>query len=215
MCFSAKASIISYGLGMVASTLLFLSKNKFNKHIGLFCLVFVQIQLAEFFMWSDQKCGLMNHYGSVFAHFNLMLQPLSIFIGAYLYQTTIIPNNYLYFLIVLYSFVFIMPIYHHFFKNARRLCSKNISSSYLEWDFNIDKKWWFYQVYRFIYLISLIFSWLLLKDKTKGPLMFGLLLGSIIMANLYSNNKMSYLNNWESIWCFIAVSIPTIMLLIK
>ena len=218
MCFSAKASIISYGIGMTASIMLLLSKNKFNKHIGLFCLVFVQMQLAEFFLWSDQKCGLMNHYGSVFTHFNLMLQPLSIFIGAYLYQTMFIPYKYLLVIGIIYFTPILMALYHHFIKRPSfKLCSKGTQNifGHLNWDWNIDENWIIFKLYKILIPIGILIPWLLLKDKTKGLLMFGLLFGSLIIGNINTNKKQDIFHNWESIWCFIAVIIPIIILLIR
>lgn len=50
MCFSKESSIISYLIGLVPSYLLLKSDNKYNKHIGLFCLTFIQMQFAEFLM---------------------------------------------------------------------------------------------------------------------------------------------------------------------
>ena len=83
MCFSFASSIISYVLGVTASTLLLQSKNNTNKHIALFCLTFAHMQLAEALMWGDINCkSNLNHYGSILAHFNLILQPLSIFFEA-------------------------------------------------------------------------------------------------------------------------------------
>ena len=62
MCFSFESSITSYIIGVIASSLLLLSKNNTNKHIALFCLTFVHIQLAEAFMWSDINCkNNLNH----------------------------------------------------------------------------------------------------------------------------------------------------------
>ena len=44
MCFSAEASIIAYILGTIASLYLLTGKDKYDKHIGLFSIVFIQIQ---------------------------------------------------------------------------------------------------------------------------------------------------------------------------
>ena len=119
MCFSKESSIISYLVGLIPSYLLLISDNKYNKHIGLISLVFIQIQLAEFLMWSDINCkNKLNHYGSKFAHIILSLQPLSLLIGAYYFKTTTIDQKLLLALTLIYTIPFFIIIHHQFFKNA-------------------------------------------------------------------------------------------------
>ena len=94
MCFSAKASLSAYILGTIGSLYLLINGDKYDKHIGLFSLTFVQMQLAEFFMWIDKDCNKnINHYATIFARYILFLQPLSIILGALLFKTTNISNN--------------------------------------------------------------------------------------------------------------------------
>ena len=170
MCFSFESSIISYVLGITVSALLLQSKNYSDKHIALFSLTFVQMQLAEALMWYDINCkSNLNHYGSILAHFILILQPLSIFIGAYYFNTTIIPKNILQILIILYSFPLLMAMYHHFIKKTVKLCSLNTKKNKGEllWDFNIRKDWWFYQIYSIIQPASILLIWLLFSKFSK------------------------------------------------
>lgn len=214
MCFSFESSIISYILGVTASTVLLQSKNNANKHIALFCLTFVHMQLAEALMWSDINCkSKLNHYGSILAHFNLILQPLSILIGAYYLNTTIIPKNILQVLIIVYCVPLLMFIYHHNFKKPFELCSlnSNKNNGELSWDFNIDRNGIIWKTYSFLYFIVVFFLWLFLKDKTKGYLMFILLLTTIILGitDTKSISISKFLNEWESKWCYYAVAIPT------
>ena len=113
MCFSFESSIISYVLGVTASILLLQTNDNAKKHIALFALTFVHMQLAEALMWSDVECkNKLNHYGSIFAHFNLILQPLSILIGAYYFNTTVIPKSYLQVLIFIYFIPLLMAIHY-------------------------------------------------------------------------------------------------------
>ena len=219
MCFSKESSIISYLIGLVPSYLLLKSNNKYNKHIGLFCLTFIQMQFAEFLMWSDIKCqNNLNQYGSILAHLILCLQPLSILIGAYYFKTTTIDQKLLLALIFIYMIPFLMALYHHFVKKKVKLCSLNTKKNKgeLMWDFNIRKDWWFYQIYSIIQPASILLLWLLLKDKTKGKVMFGLLLSSIILSIIYTKSiqPKKFLNDWESKWCFLSISIPTIIKLL-
>ena len=92
MCFSAEASITSYIIGTIFSIYLLIKGDKYDKHIGLFSLVFIQMQLIEFFMWIDQSCQNTNYYASILVNLILTLQPLSIIVGAILFKTTTIPT---------------------------------------------------------------------------------------------------------------------------
>lgn len=214
MCFSKESSIISYLIGLIPSYLLLKSNNKYNKHIGLFCLTFIQMQFAEFLMWSDIKCqNNLNQYGSILANLILCLQPLSILIGAYYFKTTTIDQKLLLALIFIYMIPFLMSLYHHFVKKKVKLCSTTNERGQLIWDFNMSKKWWFYRLYLLFYFSGLFIVWLYLKDNKKGKVMFGLLLSSIILSIIYTKSIQpnKFLNDWESKWCFLAVSIPTII----
>ena len=86
MCFSERSSIITFFSGLGLSLFLFLKGNKYEKHIAFFTFVFIQMQLAEYFMWKDQKCGKTNHYATVYAHFILLFQPISILIGRIIFK---------------------------------------------------------------------------------------------------------------------------------
>ena len=96
MCYNKETSIITYVISIIFSGLLFYKGDRYDKNIAIFCFTFIQIQLAEYFMWLDQSCGLVNHYATIFAHLILMLEPISIIVGALLYDTLDVPKKYLY-----------------------------------------------------------------------------------------------------------------------
>ena len=54
MCFNKNSSIVSYFTASLLSVILFNYGDKIDKHIALFSLVFIQMQLVEYFMWKDQ-----------------------------------------------------------------------------------------------------------------------------------------------------------------
>lgn len=201
MCFSAEASLTAYILGSIASLYLLINGDKYDKHIGLFSLTFVQMQLAEFLMWIDQDCNKnINHYATIFAEYILTLQPFSIIVGAILFKTTNIPNNLLYIFLLIFIIGLInysiMVIY-----NKRKLCSKSINNGYLKWDRinKIDK------INFIFYFIFMFLIWPFLKSK-KGVLIFILGIISLLFG---LNNKYEFnFAQWESKWCFISVLLP-------
>ena len=206
MCFSAEASLTSYVLGSIASLYLLIKGDKYDKHIGLFSLTFIQMQLAEFLMWIDQDCNKnINHYATIFAEYILILQPLSIILGALLFKTTNIPKNLLY-LFLLISIICLINYSKGVVYNKRKLCSKSIDNSYLEWD--IIKE---YDLISYIiYFIFMFLIWPFVKNK-KGliVLIFGML---SLLFGLNNNYKFNFAQ-WESKWCFFAVLLPFLIII--
>lgn len=216
MCFNKKSSIISYTLGSICSLILFYIGDKYDKCIAIFSLCFIQIQLAEFFMWSDQSCGKINHFASIFANIALPLQPLSIFLVILFYKTTYIPQNIIYFCLVLVSIHLIKTIINNI-KNKRQLCSKETKSGFLEWDFPYDKHSSLEKIIDLIiYFIFVFIPWLFFKNHFKGNLVFFIGLTTLLYSHFTNkNNKINIFQQWESKWCILSVIIPIIFLFIK
>ena len=113
MCFSAKSSISTFILGTTASIiLLFTSKNPTNRHLGLFLIAVNLMQLLEYWMWIDQKCGFLNSFASKSVYPVLALQILTIFYGALIFKTTYIPKkNTTTFNIVIFNFLNLLYLF--------------------------------------------------------------------------------------------------------
>ena len=95
MCYSAESSINNYGLGMLLSLGLYTLGNNYDKHFAFFIFVVIQMQLVEYFMWKDQKCGIMNKIATISANIILLLQPVSVLLGGYLFNTMNVSNSLL------------------------------------------------------------------------------------------------------------------------
>lgn len=208
MCFSAESSLSAYILGVIASLYLLIKGDRYDKHIGLFSLTFIQMQIAEFLIWIDLDCNKnLNHYASILTEYILILQPLSIILGAILFKTTNIPNNLLY-LFLLFSIIIFVDHSIKVFYNKKRLCSKSINNGYLEWD-NIDN----HNIYDYItYFIFLFFIWPFFKN-VKGIYVFMYTLISLLVG--LNNNYEFNFAQWESKWCFIGVLLPFLIIIIK
>ena len=206
MCFSPEVSLTAYILGTIAWLYLLIKGDKYDKHIGLFTLIFIQIQLAEFFMWIDQDCNKnINHYASIFAKYILFLQPLIIIIGALVFKTTNISNNLLYFLILGYIIGFLKSTIDMIY-NKKKYCSKSINNGYLEWDFMEE-----YNLFDYIiYFIFMFLIWPFLKNE-KGIIVLIFLLISLLYG-LNENYKFNFAQ-WESKWCFFSVLLPFLIII--
>ena len=206
MCFSAEASLTAYILGSIASLYLLIKGDKYDKHIGLYSLTFIQMQFAEFLMWIDQNCNKnINHYATIFAEYIIILQPLSIILGALLFKTTNISNNLLYIFLLIFI-IWLINYSKNVAYNKRKLCSKSINNGYLEWDIIKEYNLFGYSIYFiFVFLI-----WPFVKNK-KGliVLIFSML---SLLFGLNNNYKFNFAQ-WESKWCFFGVLLPFLIII--
>ena len=225
MCFSKEASITAYIVGMLFTIILFLIGDRYDKNVAIYSFVLLQIQLAEYFMWSDQGCGLINNYATWFAQLIIYLQPISILLGAYIYNTFTISARTLRILLFLESLVLIVSFGRNVVENrGKYLCSKEKNSGYLEWDFmNSDHlvgkdNMIILSFIGVVWFSAVFLPWIFLKDRTKGLLVFSMLTLSLLysiyeIGNL--NSKMDIFRQWESKWCYTAIILPTAFLLLK
>jgi len=206
MCYSSESSIKSFAIGITTSLyLLFFSKNRTNRHIGLFFSFVSMIQLLEYFMWIDQKCGLLNNFASRSIVLVLALQVYSLFLGSYIFNTTYIPRNYLFYLLLIGSLGIIHTIYFYYFQNNLKWCTKPNENNSMQWaNFGIVNKATTY----FYYGIFIAFA-LLLKEHAKGFII--LLLGVFT----FKYTRHTNINTSNSRWCFFSAYIPSIMIAIE
>ena len=207
MCYNKETSIISYIAGVAASIYLFISGDKYDKNIAIFCLTFIQIQLVEFFMWLDQKCGIINKLATIFGNIILGLQPFSILLGAYLFNTTFISKNILIIALIINFIIVLNTIFYYILEYNKKICSKEKKQFGLSWDINYNEN----DIYvKILYFIGMFLVWLFYKN-IKG-IIIALIAFALLIKNLYDfkSNKVKY--TWESHWCIESVSIPIIFI---
>jgi hypothetical protein len=208
MCYNKEISLITYIIGTSLSLYLFLIGDKYDKNIALLFFTFIQMQLVEFFMWTNQNCNIYNKLATIFGHIILCLQPLLILVGSYIYNTTIINKNIILFLIIINLFSILSVIYKYIKNNKKFICSKSYNNDGLKWDIGSVS----FIGYIF-YFFGLFFIWPFFKNKKKGILIFLLTLFTLIKNTYdFKNNKIK--ETWESHWCFESVSIPIIYLIL-
>jgi hypothetical protein len=156
-------------------------------------------------MWIDQSCQNTNYYASILVDLLLVLQPLSIILGAILFKTTTIPNLILFGCLILIISFCIIQI-NKINNNKKKLCSKHINNGYLEWD-KIKKTT---KLDYIVYFIFMGIIWPFMKNK-KG---FIVLIFGIISLLFGVNNGFKFdFAQWESKWCFFGVALPLIIIL--
>lgn len=204
MCYSATSSISSFLIGMPSSVYLMMQKNKYAKHLGLFFCSVLLMQLAEFFMWIDQSCGVLNFIATKSVISILMLQLLTLIIGGYIYKTIPLKKNFYEPLLIACTIYFIyistLSILH------KTSCSKSINGTlqwgqYKQFMLNSYTEWFYF------FIFVLFFSYLSLRSWMWA---LAFIMGTIF---LYSNYNVNILSQYSK-WCYYSASIPVIIMLI-
>lgn len=203
MCYSAESSINNYGLGMLLSLGLYTLGNNYDKHFAFFIFVVIQMQLAEYFMWKDQKCGIMNKIATISANTILLLQPVSVLFGGYLFNTLNVSNSLLLSISIPYLLIGILVLMYRYYYETKQICTK-APDGYLVWFFNENKffKGILSNVQLFLYLILLIIPWLYLKDFNISFVIPLIISGALIIHSFYHNRQ----NEWQTKWCYYIIN---------
>lgn len=207
MCYSAESSIKNYAIGIAPLIPLFIYGNKFDKHFVFVIFFVIQIQLLEYFMWIDQKCGIINKIATITANFQLMLQPFFVLLGGYIFQTFNILDDNLILIMSSYLLVGSIMMFYRYSKMDFRksICSKPDENGNLIWYF--VKKRLFknpiisHSLSTIPYLIFLIVPWYYLKDMKIGIFLILLFLISFVSHTLYYGK-----DKWQSTWCFFVTT---------
>ena len=207
MCYSAESSIKNYAIGIAPLIPLFIYGNKYDKHFVVVIFFVIQIQLLEYFMWIDQKCGIINKIATITANFQLMLQPFFILLSGYIFQTFDILDNNLILIMSSYLLVgSIMLLYRYSKMDFRKdICSKPDENGNLIWYF-IKNKLFKNEIVAHLfstipYLIFFIGSWFYLKDNKIGTFIILLFSITFISHTLYYGK-----DKWQSTWCFFVTT---------
>jgi len=206
MCYSAESSLSSFLVGSIASLyLLLFSNSQTYKHLGLFFITVVFMQLLEYFMWIDQDCGIMNHIASKMVMVILSLQIISIFLGGYIFNTTILNKNTLYYILVV-IFGLLLSTIMNLYSDNRQYCSKANKYGHLEWAYT--EEYYSKIIYYSYYLIFLLAPFLL-KDRIKGMIILAAGLTTYLSSRLY-NIKTS-----NTRWCFFSAYTPILFVILN
>lgn len=213
MCYSAESSINNYALGMLLSLGLYTLGNNYDKHFAFFIFVVIHIQLAEYFMWKDQKCGIMNKIATISANIILVLQAFSVLFGGYLFNTLNLSNSLILNISILYLLVGLLVVIYRFYNDKKKICSTS-PDGYLVWfwnNHNFFEKSLYREAFYFLYFLLLVIPWLYFKDFYLGFFIFLIISGSLLIHTFYHNKK----NEWQSKWCYYTTSVILIYILYR
>jgi hypothetical protein len=209
MCYNAESSILSFIIGISSCSYLLKYGDKYDKHIGFYFIAVLLIQLTEFFMWKDQKCGILNHYASKSINLVLSSQVYFLILGFYLFKTSNIPKKYFGYSLIPLTLIYLYISFKQFFISEGKLCSKPYLNGSLKWDkwvgLNLENKYLGYIIYYGLFILG----FLLFSHKWKGRLIVILGLLFILLS------KMIWGVNFHSRFCFISAFIPTLFVILK
>ena len=215
MCFNEESSLSTF-LGVLCCSIFLYKRNyKYDQTIAIIFFTVSLMQLAEFFMWKDLKCGKMNHYASKFAFIILCLEPVMITYTIYKFNVSKIQKQYLkqifHFYLLFFGYFIVKSLFYD-----KQLCSlPSKQKKHLIWDhdnlFATFPKYLIYLFWIFYYMSGLLF--LSFENIKVGILYLSLMCVSIGISKYFTrNNKNS--STWKSIWCIIINIIPILSIII-
>ena len=218
MCFSERASLGAFGIGITCSLLLLIRGVRHRYPLDLFYgwfLIWISlVQLGEFFIWRDLTCSPGNRRASLFVLAVLCLQPLMIGIGAF-YCNAIPPNRLLTTLIILVVWTgFNIYVFYRIYRDRIPVCSQRAEDSCrLAWDFFAKVKRYIpYVIWIFVigYLLSMGYICQgidVMYPNDLAPFSNKIFMISFILsllAGVLWQGRYFY-TIFGSLWCFMSV----------
>ena len=194
MCWSFRASIITWIFATIVGIYLLSRKRKNDTVMGCLVLVYSSMQLWESLMWYDQKCGAVNLVGTKMAYIALWTHVLAVAIGLYLEYDAIVP---LFIGIGLLILAFIM-------KPDTWTCSLPGENKHLVWGFDPS-------YYTIVFTIAIILCLIYIKPFSTAIIVSLLFLVSFFLSNLYGNKSKTT----GSFWCWVCATFSCIFIFVN
>ena len=220
MCVDATTSMIAFSVSIVCSYLLWNgSKNDRFFSVGVFLIGL--IQLNEFFLWSNQMCGLANHLFSLSILVILWLQSVVMLSIFYIfYPARIIPSVVTDGYLVLCT---IFTTYLLYLLYPAQLCSipKGCRLAWAPHTYLLQYHPYSALIHLLLYFIPFFIFFIetnpkdALRYKVRYacvPVTFALALGFGVHKGLLIS-PFSYADIFGSLWCFLSVALGIIGIL--
>ena len=207
MCYNKDISIYTYIIGLVSSYLLIRNDKPTLKILGCFFMVVIQMQLVEYFLWTNNKCNSYNIKISNVGAFLNFIQPIVLYLAILYYNDTISKENKK--IINITIFLYIVSLFIYSLNLFPIGCSSvtSISSPYLQWG-------WVYKKYPNFITVMFPIAFIILMyfglDKPYNLYISFLCIASFLISFIIYKKQRAFGN----IWCWFAVFIPIIILII-
>lgn len=211
MCYSFKASIVSFLLGMMAGVFAVYTG---QYALGFLILAYVQVQLAEAIIWRgiDTENIKLNRIGTFYAKYTLPAHLLAVglgyLVGLYIDKKNVRPIHflpllagiavYLYVVLVVYRNCTVYTTYPLEMCKDRK-CQNDRNRLQYKWPLN----WYLWMTFLICVIILCI-----------TPLYSGLLLVSTFLLLLLLTRRL-YPKRYGSVWCFASAVVAPILVVLN
>jgi len=207
MCFSEKASIISFSTGILGAILCISLGTITDKIIGYYFGFISLMQLIEYLLWRHQKCDDYNRTISFIGMILNNIQP--IILGVIIFLVNPENKNKKWITLVMFIYLCVIIPYSAQFINKPDQCTlKNEKNKHLMWQWYLmDHTVFVYSVY----LITVCLLCILGFPKLK----YGIY-AAIVNAFTYTTSLYFYPQKVVgALWCYYSVFLPIIYYFIR
>uniref|UniRef100_A0A6C0LTG4 Uncharacterized protein n=1 Tax=viral metagenome TaxID=1070528 RepID=A0A6C0LTG4_9ZZZZ len=195
MCWNKEVSMLTFIIAITGCIYLYYRNNNNDRWVALFGGTIAMIQLAEYFMWSNQSCNDINKLASMLALLVLVLEPAMNMIGGMIFEKSYSDRKILKVLLLSYI-VYVIAIYLSIKEKQIKWCGhKSRESCHLRWDFLdiFSSKW------SILWVIFLMLPILTMNPKYQGIILFAIGLMTFILSKIHHTSVMG------SMWCWYAI----------
>jgi hypothetical protein len=206
MCYNKDISIYTYILGLVSSYFLIINDKPSLKILGWFFMIAIQMQLVEYFLWTNNKCNIKNITISNIGAFINFIEPIVLYLAILYFNKNIKKENRKNINIVI--FVYIIALFIFTMRILPIGCStmNEFSAPYLQWSWMYEKDPSYIFSYFPIAIMLLLYFGL---DKPYNIYLSLICMISFIASYIIYRKQRAFGN----IWCWISVFIPMIVLI--
>jgi hypothetical protein len=205
MCFSEKASIVSFLFGIFGSILCISLGGIDNKIIGYYFVYISFMQLIDYLLWRHQTCDdynkLVSLTGMLLNHSQPIVLGLIILLLNPKYVGTISTLMFIYLCVIIpYSIPFVT--------NTKLQCTLKGKENHLIWNWNIMKYAEIvFSIYLFVVCGLLYYG---LTNKRMGS--FAVFIAIVTYVSSYVIYSSKYVG---TIWCYYSAFIPILYYLLE
>ncbi|XWV25577.1 mg257 protein [Tupanvirus deep ocean] len=216
MCWNKEVSLTTFVMAMIGVAYLYYRNGPNDRWVAVFAAIVAMIQLAEFFMWSDLQCGVINKYASIFAIIVLALEPLTNMIGG-IYFSNSPHKNILRYMLIAYIIFVGYTYFRYIHNNNVDWCGTTVCSGQENGNVFFGKKmcnlqWYFMESIGgktgIIWILFLMLPFLTMTPRFQGMLLFTLGFVSFAIASVANGAATG------SLWCWFAIAVIYLKILV-
>lgn len=210
MCWNATSSLTSFIIGYSICLILFIRNKEFDRYYSVFFLWILSVQLFEYLMWIDQECKSTNNISNQILCPMILLQPIVLaFISLYFIKFDTLTTNILVISTIISLIVFIVS-YITMGTWKEKQCSKPKDNQChsLQWPW-LKKNGLINTINYFTMLVILFIILYFTNNIYLRIFVIYLLATLLISVTIKPFNNSDY-----SHWCFFAIGLPLLKLII-